>query len=726
MQLSEEVSVCVKTSNLEVLTPALPEANEQWQRENNAESLMVILYHKELAEFASSHLLAFAEWWRNLGNAARAAALTSVCSDLPQTMEFEENLLPEWNIETMSGDKGCACSMQPNFVPPCEHGHAMRLLHDLWQPMHHPGPEGLAKLLEFDFRMIRNLQGAGMIQSPRLYGQYGTVCNSDGTKCKRLERPIVSPELAPLRGALDRGNIIWAHVRAVTFRRRCVAYMILVSLCDEFRRKHLHDDYANTNGRLMRQIFLTPEAAVHKIDIRVLDQFLRPRDCFNAPFHELSHFALAPPDGQSAIVETLPAMMRRLHNAVGADCGRLKHDPISRGAHRFMRSGEGGGVYCSACGERESEAHRFLVCSRCRLVRYCAKSCQVKHWPEHKPACKKRPPQIAPMVIGNPSETDAVAIDVAVRLSPCDSLGAFDLIVVWGNAEGRKTIVHIWMRHGHGVERSMTIGSAALDPKTVSCPVDHIADLFCQDDESAGAMNRFKAFLRVSRLLARGLIERAALERRTSHRDSAAIDSVMSALSSPPSASSSQLATPDSELASWLAAPVSNGDIVRILRLGFDTASVFSATSELTSLPLERFIVDFLERFEASTFSTHRGGLLHRFDATQEVKGSGFAEEDVRTVGLILKSLTELDAESDGAVRSRMKRVFEFVAAWLYAGLSPDGAIVGSSSLCNLSTEKQKNGTVSRRSHSHTLRLSTVRLAVHVRIWPFYFDGCRF
>jgi len=455
--LPEEATVCVKTANLLVLAPVLPDASVEWKRENNAESLVLLLYHKELEEFVSQHGLEFAEWWRDIGT-ARAAVLASVCPDLPQTLQLEENLLPDWNIETMASDNGCVCP------PPCEHGYAMRLLHDLWLHVQHPGPQRLANLLSFDFAVVRNLQGCGSIQSPRKYGPHGTVCNSDGTKCERLTKPSVSQELAALCGALDRGTIVWAHVRAAAIRRRCVADMILVGICDEFRRAILHDDGANTNSRLLHQVFRTPVDMAHKIDIRVLDVFLRPRDCFNAPFHPLSHVVIVPED-QRAIVETLPAMMHRLYKSTGADSGRLKRDPVSRDINRFMRSGEGGGDLCAACGKTqgEAESRRLLQCKRCKMVQYCSRSCQVKHWrSEHKAKCTSKAedskgPREA-LVVGELPTT--VNGDTACRLSPCDSLGAFDLIVVWGDAEGRKSIVHLAMRIGHGVERSTTIGGS--------------------------------------------------------------------------------------------------------------------------------------------------------------------------------------------------------------------------------------------------------------------------
>ncbi|KAJ7167662.1 hypothetical protein C8R46DRAFT_1034310 [Mycena filopes] len=41
---------------------------------------------------------------------------------------------------------------------------------------------------------------------------------------------------------------------------------------------------------------------------------------------------------------------------------------------------------CTNCLATESDLSR---CGRCKRSAYCSKECQVKHWPMHKPWCKK-------------------------------------------------------------------------------------------------------------------------------------------------------------------------------------------------------------------------------------------------------------------------------------------------------------------------------------------------
>lgn len=41
---------------------------------------------------------------------------------------------------------------------------------------------------------------------------------------------------------------------------------------------------------------------------------------------------------------------------------------------------------CIGCNKDQQD--KLKTCGRCRVVRYCSKECQTKHWPEHKPYCE--------------------------------------------------------------------------------------------------------------------------------------------------------------------------------------------------------------------------------------------------------------------------------------------------------------------------------------------------
>ena len=41
------------------------------------------------------------------------------------------------------------------------------------------------------------------------------------------------------------------------------------------------------------------------------------------------------------------------------------------------------------CENCDKETSKMQKCSRCRLVRYCSRDCQLADWKEHKKACKK-------------------------------------------------------------------------------------------------------------------------------------------------------------------------------------------------------------------------------------------------------------------------------------------------------------------------------------------------
>lgn len=47
---------------------------------------------------------------------------------------------------------------------------------------------------------------------------------------------------------------------------------------------------------------------------------------------------------------------------------------------------------CTQCGAKpitDESTVKLYRCSACRLVSYCSKECQLKHWPKHKEMCGK-------------------------------------------------------------------------------------------------------------------------------------------------------------------------------------------------------------------------------------------------------------------------------------------------------------------------------------------------
>lgn len=45
--------------------------------------------------------------------------------------------------------------------------------------------------------------------------------------------------------------------------------------------------------------------------------------------------------------------------------------------------------WCENCGRAQTRARNLHECTACHSVSYCDKTCQKKHWREHKKACKK-------------------------------------------------------------------------------------------------------------------------------------------------------------------------------------------------------------------------------------------------------------------------------------------------------------------------------------------------
>ena len=64
------------------------------------------------------------------------------------------------------------------------------------------------------------------------------------------------------------------------------------------------------------------------------------------------------------------------------------------------------GLSCANCNDcfDESNGGKLLVCSRCKVVRYCGRDCQVQHWKEHKKECVVLSSISGGVTLGSPSE----------------------------------------------------------------------------------------------------------------------------------------------------------------------------------------------------------------------------------------------------------------------------------------------------------------------------------
>ena len=49
---------------------------------------------------------------------------------------------------------------------------------------------------------------------------------------------------------------------------------------------------------------------------------------------------------------------------------------------------------CASCGITGGDDVKLLLCTACKLIRYCSVECQKNHRPQHKKACKKKPAEL--------------------------------------------------------------------------------------------------------------------------------------------------------------------------------------------------------------------------------------------------------------------------------------------------------------------------------------------
>ena len=245
-------------------------------------------------------------------------------------------------------------------MPPqglCKHGNPLRLLHDL----RHVGTvPDVSSLVWMDLRLARNLQAQGQLVSPTCFGPFGTMSALDGRSTKRLAQPITSPALSPIREALNQGEFfgesIFAHVRAAAIRRRLVS-MLLVAVTGAYRRATLGEPHAYSNARLLGLDL--PRGTFHAVDLRVLDTFIRPQNySVKLPERKFVNSFFLPAHDEVGAVETLPAMIRRLHETREDGKSLSRRDPVARAAHAVTKRG-----VCSSRKKVESDGHKLQLCA---------------------------------------------------------------------------------------------------------------------------------------------------------------------------------------------------------------------------------------------------------------------------------------------------------------------------------------------------------------------------
>ena len=58
-------------------------------------------------------------------------------------------------------------------------------------------------------------------------------------------------------------------------------------------------------------------------------------------------------------------------------------------ASLMSAGGKGNLRACPVCSVPETDEAPFMVCSRCKIIVYCSRPCQAKHWKAHKQECKR-------------------------------------------------------------------------------------------------------------------------------------------------------------------------------------------------------------------------------------------------------------------------------------------------------------------------------------------------
>ena len=125
--------------------------------------------------------------------------------------------------------------------------------------------------------------------------------------------------------------------------------------------------------------------------------------------------------------EKLSPLLQQVENELGLS--ELFQQHLVESANCY-----GNGLYNAPLKELACASHDLCIkkadfqCSRCKLVKYCSKECQVKHWPKHKHDCQGELPPFTPTAPSRHPNRGT---------SLWGNIPAFD-VVNWSDNEGKE------------------------------------------------------------------------------------------------------------------------------------------------------------------------------------------------------------------------------------------------------------------------------------------------
>jgi hypothetical protein len=142
------------------------------------------------------------------------------------------------------------------------------------------------------------------------------------------------------------------------------------------------------------------------------------------------HELVMPSEFQRSIVEETAAFLLKKHNTsiYTEDCdgcspiqmasgvgqvfdekgvAKLVMEAAAKKGREARKARKRQDLTCANCNcFDDSGGENLLVCSRCKVVRYCGRDCQVQHWKEHKKECVDLSSLSLGVTLGPPSEFD--------------------------------------------------------------------------------------------------------------------------------------------------------------------------------------------------------------------------------------------------------------------------------------------------------------------------------
>ena len=182
-------------------------------------------------------------------------------------------------------------------------------------------------------------------------------------------------------------------------------------------------------------------------------------------------------------------------------------------------------------------------------------------------------------------------------MTPADAMGGFVMFGHFAGSSGAKSYVVLMLRHGLGVEKSMSMGSSVMSEIASGMLLADFQQMLLGGLGPGGqesTMMGFSAAARITNQVALAMLDRAEAEKRTSHHDAPATQAFRQGLET----ASVEPADYEAVLATWHRDAVTSDRAILKMVQSFSGMPTMPGPGQALNDPLTFYLIDLLEKLE--------------------------------------------------------------------------------------------------------------------------------